>query len=72
MREEREGSRGPLLIINSDPHKGNPVSCAIASAVLDVIEKEKLIQHAQYIGQLLVEGAKKLALKYQVKIFVDC
>ena len=52
--------------------EGNPVSCAIASAVLDVIEKEKLIQHAQYIGQLLVEGARKLALKYQVKIFVDC
>ena len=48
------------------------MSCAIASAVLDVIEKERLIQHAQYIGQLLVEGAKKLALKYQVEIFVDC
>ena len=66
MREEREGSRGPLLIINSDPHKGNPVSCAIASAVLDVIENEKLIQHAEYIGNILLQGATQLAEKYEV------
>ena len=66
MREEREGSRGPLLIINSDPHKGNPVSCAIASAVLDVIENEKLIQHAENIGNILLQGATQLAEKYEV------
>lgn len=46
---------------------GNPVSCAIASAVLDVIEKEKLIEHANKIGNILVEGGKKLAEKYEVK-----
>merc|ERR1719336_366663 len=45
---------------------GNPVSCAIASAVLDVIEKENLIQHAHHVGQLLMEGARKLAEKYQI------
>ena len=45
---------------------GNPVSCAIASAVLDVIEREKLIEHANKIGQILVEGGNKLAEKYEV------
>ena len=45
---------------------GNPVSCAIASAVLDVIENEKLMEHAVNIGNILVNGAKKLAEKYQV------
>ena len=55
-----------IVIINSDPHKGNPVSCAIASAVLDVIENEKLIQHAEYIGNILLQGATQLAEKYEV------
>jgi len=45
---------------------GNPVSCAIASAVLDVIENEKLMEHAVNIGNILVNGAKKLAEKYQI------
>lgn len=45
---------------------GNPVSCAIASAVLDVIENEKLIQHADFIGNILVEGARELAEKYEI------
>ena len=45
---------------------GNPVSCAIASAVLDVIEKEKLIEHANKIGNILMEGGRKLAEKYEV------
>ena len=42
------------------------MSCAIASAVLDVIENEKLIQHADYIGNILLEGARQLAEKYEV------
>ena len=45
---------------------GNPVSCAIANAVLDVIEREKLIEHAQKIGDILVSGARKMAEKYKV------
>ena len=45
---------------------GNPVSCAIANAVLDVIEREKLIAHAQKIGEILVSGARKMAEKYKV------
>ena len=51
---------------------GNPVSCAIASAVLDVIENEKLMDHAVLIGNILVDGAKKLAEKYQVRCPIFC
>ena len=45
---------------------GNPVSCAVGNAVLDVIEKENLMQHAVTVGQLLLEGAKKLGEKYDI------
>ena len=45
---------------------GNPVSCAIASAVLDVIENERLMEHAVNIGNILVAGARELAKKYDV------
>ena len=58
--------RGSTDKTNSNKNEGNPVSCAIASAVLDVIENEKLIQHADYIGNILLEGATQLAEKYQV------
>ncbi|MCH7822370.1 MAG: aminotransferase class III-fold pyridoxal phosphate-dependent enzyme [Proteobacteria bacterium] len=40
---------------------GNPVSCAAASAVLDVIEDEGLQQNALDVGQHLVDGLWKLA-----------
>ena len=63
---EKGGREDSTDKTNSNKNKGNPVSCAIASAVLDVIENEKLIQHADYIGNILLEGARQLAEKYQV------
>merc|ERR1712212_860687 len=45
---------------------GNPVSCAVGNAVLDVIEKEKLMQHAVTVGKILLDGAKKLGEKYDI------
>jgi len=45
---------------------GNPVSCAVGNAVLDVIEKENLMQHAVTVGQMLLDGAKKLGEKYDI------
>ena len=36
--------------------------------MLDVIENEKLIQHADHIGNILVEGARQLARKYEVTV----
>ena len=43
---------------------GNPLACASALAVLDVIEKEKLAQNAKIIGSYLQESLRKLQHKY--------
>jgi len=43
---------------------GNPVSCAAALAVLDVLEEEKLQQNALTVGRHLVAGLWKLAERY--------
>lgn len=43
---------------------GNPVSCAIGQAVLDVIEEESLQAHAQEVGTHLTEGLLQLQTRY--------
>ncbi len=43
---------------------GNPVSCAIGKAVLDVIETEQLQENAATVGKQLLEGFKRLKQKY--------
>ena len=44
---------------------GNPVSCAAANAVLDVLEQERLQARAAATGEHLRAGLRKLALKHQ-------
>jgi 4-aminobutyrate aminotransferase-like enzyme len=44
---------------------GNPVSCAAALAVLDVIEAEALQQNALQVGQYLVAGLRGLAERHE-------
>ncbi|HEV8140449.1 MAG TPA: aminotransferase class III-fold pyridoxal phosphate-dependent enzyme [Pyrinomonadaceae bacterium] len=39
---------------------GNPVSCAVGLAVLDVIRDEELQQNAQRVGQYLLDGLRRL------------
>ena len=39
---------------------GNPVSCAIGMAVLDVIKNEQLMSGAKFVGRALVEGFKNI------------
>ena len=43
---------------------GNPVSCAVGLAVLDVIEDEKLQENADKVGAHLLGGLKLLAEKH--------
>ena len=43
---------------------GNPVSSAAAMAVMDVIEEEALIKHAEEAGGLFVEGLNVFVEKY--------
>jgi 4-aminobutyrate aminotransferase-like enzyme len=45
---------------------GNPVSCAAASAVLDVLRDEKLQENAKEVGAYAVTGLAKLADKHSV------
>ena len=45
---------------------GNPVSCAIGMAVLDVIEKEHLQENARIVGHRLIEGFKKLKQRFSL------
>ncbi|TRY70717.1 hypothetical protein TCAL_05188 [Tigriopus californicus] len=45
---------------------GNPVSCSIASAVMDVIEDEKLMEHAEEVGRYLKRGLERLMLKHEI------
>lgn len=43
---------------------GNPVSCAIALAVLDVIEDEGLQANAHDVGAFLMDGLRELATRH--------
>lgn len=45
---------------------GNPVSCAAAMAVLDVIEDEKLVENARDVGEYARDAFKRLAQKHAI------
>jgi 4-aminobutyrate aminotransferase-like enzyme len=44
---------------------GNTVSCAAALAVLETIERERLVPHAAEVGKLLLDGISGLAAKHE-------
>ncbi len=43
---------------------GNPVSCAAALAVIDIMEKERMLDNVKRVGDLLQSELKKLAANY--------
>lgn len=45
---------------------GNPVSCAAASAVLDVLDSERLQQNAREVGAYTIAGLHRLAAKHEI------
>jgi len=45
---------------------GNPVSCRIGLAVLDVIEEERLQDHAGRVGERLLAGLKGLVERHPI------
>lgn len=45
---------------------GNPVSCAIGMAVLDVMEQEQLQAHAKEVGAYLTSGLNELMTRYPI------
>lgn len=50
--------------IEISQYGGNPVSCAIANAVLDVIEREQLLEHARVVGARMLGAFCKLASQH--------
>lgn len=44
---------------------GNPVSCAIANAVFDTIERENLREKALVVGEYLLDNCQMLARKHK-------
>jgi 4-aminobutyrate aminotransferase / (S)-3-amino-2-methylpropionate transaminase / 5-aminovalerate transaminase len=47
-------------------YAGNPIACAAALAVLDVIEEERLLERSVAIGEQLAKGFETLKRKYTV------
>lgn len=45
---------------------GNPVSCANVIAVIDVMERQKLREHATRVGNHLLNSLRQLALKHPI------
>ena len=46
-------------------YAGSPLACAAALAVMDVFEKENLLQRAEDVGQRLTEGLQALAQQHR-------
>ncbi len=44
---------------------GNPLACAAALEVLDIVEDEKLLERSTAIGRRLVKGLERLATRYK-------
>jgi len=45
---------------------GNPVSCAIALAVLDIVEEERLQENARRVGQFVMDGLRNLQKRFEM------
>jgi ethanolamine-phosphate phospho-lyase len=45
---------------------GNPVSCATVSAVLDIMERQNLREHATRVGNHVLNSLRQLALKHPI------
>jgi ethanolamine-phosphate phospho-lyase len=45
---------------------GNPVSCRAAIAVMDVIEKEKLMENARTVGNYILNKLKEIGQRYDI------
>ena len=52
--------------IHFNTYGGNPVACAIGKAVLEVIDREKLQENAQVVGQQLIDGLRVLMEEHPI------
>lgn len=56
--------RGDVMYFNT--FGGNPVSCAVAQAVLDVIQEEQLVKNAEEVGAYLRRGLRALQQRHDI------
>ena len=63
-RELMTKFRAALRYFNT--YGGNPVSCGVAMAVLDVIEEENLVRNADRVGTYVMRGFRKLRDKHEL------
>ena len=54
-------AHGSKVIPHGFTHGGNPLACAVGVAVLDYLEKHKLVERSAQLGSRLFEGCRKLA-----------
>ena len=47
-------------------NSGNPMACSVASAVLDVIEEEKLQENCQVVGTHFLNELAKLRDEFEI------
>ncbi len=52
--------------IHFNTYGGNPVSCAMGKAVLEVIDRENIQQHAHDLGGYFMDGLRRLQEKHDV------
>lgn len=45
---------------------GNPVSCAVGLAVIDVIEREGLVENARAVGSYVLQAFRKLQSRHEI------
>ncbi|MCP4177673.1 MAG: aspartate aminotransferase family protein [bacterium] len=52
--------------LSSQSHQNDPLGCAVASCVLNTIEKENLIEHCARIGNYLINNLLQLKEKHKI------
>jgi 4-aminobutyrate aminotransferase-like enzyme len=63
------GSIADALVKNSiSTFGGNPVSCAAANAVIEIVERDNLTANCERQGKILRDGLEMIQKKYPVKI----
>ena len=45
---------------------GNPLSCTVGSAVMDVIEEDRIQENATKVGEVLIKELMKLQQEFEV------
>jgi predicted acetylornithine/succinylornithine family transaminase len=68
MLAREEIARGFEPGTHASTFGGNPLACAAALAVLDVIEADRLLEHVRAVGDHLAQGFERLAARHAKRV----